>query len=128
MGAALPMDLLVDFNQRPVGIDLQEYAKQKMALNQRALQLLDIAKVIGPEGHRATSRKGRVQYNKFVQAVYFIEKDEPSLTTTTTRPSSFCTARVSMWRPMCYGFSRVLVKTGSSSCARRASCESAVKV
>jgi LMBR1 domain-containing protein 1 len=73
--AALPMDLLVDFNQRPVGIDLQEYAKQKMALNQRALQLLDIAKVIGPEGHRATSRKGRVQYNKFVQAVYFIEKD-----------------------------------------------------
>jgi LMBR1 domain-containing protein 1 len=73
--AALPMDLLVDFNQRPVGIDLQEYAKQKMALNQRALQLLDIAKVIGPEGHRTTSRKGRVQYNKFVQAVYFIEKD-----------------------------------------------------
>ena len=51
------------------------YAKQKMALNQRALQLLDIAKVIGPEGHRATSRKGRVQYNKFVQAVYSIEKD-----------------------------------------------------
>jgi hypothetical protein len=46
-----------------------------MALNQRALQLLDIAKTIGPEGHRATSRKGRVQYNKFVQAVYFIEKD-----------------------------------------------------
>ena len=30
--AALPMDLLVDFNQRPVGIDLQEYAKQKMGL------------------------------------------------------------------------------------------------
>ena len=67
--AALPMDLLVDFSQRPVGIDLQEYAqpphpnpilnpnpipnrepryaKQKMALNQRALQLLDIAKAIG---------------------------------------------------------------------------------
>jgi len=73
--AALPIDLLVGFSQRPVGIDLQEYAKQKMALNQRALQLLDIAKTIGPEGHRATSRKGRVQYNKFVQAVYFIEKD-----------------------------------------------------
>ena len=30
--AALPMDLLVGFSQRPVGIDLQEYAKQKMAL------------------------------------------------------------------------------------------------
>ena len=26
--AALPMDLLVDFSQRPVGIDLQEYATQ----------------------------------------------------------------------------------------------------
>jgi LMBR1 domain-containing protein 1 len=73
--AALPMDLLVDFSQRPVGIDLQEYAKQKMALNQRALQLLDIAKAIGPEGHRATSRKGKRQYNKFVQAVYFLERD-----------------------------------------------------
>jgi len=73
--AALPMDLLVDFTQRPVGIDLQEYAKQKMLLNQRALQLLEIAKVIGPEGHRASGRKGRVQYNKFVQAVYFLEKD-----------------------------------------------------
>ena len=51
-----------------------------MALNQRALQLLDIAKAIGPEGHRATSRKGRVQYNKFVQAVYFIENLTLTLT------------------------------------------------
>ena len=53
----------------------QEYAKQKMLLNQRALQLLDIAKAIGPNGHRASSRKGRLQYNKFKQAVYFLEKD-----------------------------------------------------
>jgi LMBR1 domain-containing protein 1 len=73
--AALPMDLLVDFTNKPVGIDLQEYAKQKMLLNQRALQLLDIAKSIGPDGHRSTSRKGRRQYNKFKQAVYFLEKD-----------------------------------------------------
>ena len=46
-----------------------------MLLNQRALQLLDIAKAIGPNGHRASSRKGRLQYNKFKQAVYFLEKD-----------------------------------------------------
>jgi LMBR1 domain-containing protein 1 len=73
--AALPMDLLVDYTTRPQSIDLQEYAKQKMLLNQRALQLLDIAKAIGPNGHRASSRKGRLQYNKFKQAVYFLEKD-----------------------------------------------------
>lgn len=73
--ASLPMDLLVDFTQRPVSIDLQEYAKQKMILNTRANQLLEIAKQMGPEAHRAEGRKGRVQFNKFKQAVYFLEKD-----------------------------------------------------
>jgi len=73
--AALPMDLLVDFTTRPVSIDLQDYAKQKMILNTRAMQLIEIARTMGNDAHRNTSRKGRVQFNKFKQAVYFLEKD-----------------------------------------------------
>ena len=73
--AALPMDLLVDYTTRPVSIDLQEYAKQKMILNTRANQLLEISKQLGPDAHRAEGRKGRTQFNKFKQAVYFLEKD-----------------------------------------------------
>ena len=34
--AAMPMDLLVGFTKRPQPIDVQEYAKQKLLLNERA--------------------------------------------------------------------------------------------
>ena len=39
--ASLPMDLLIDFTTRPQTIDLQEYAKQKMLLNERAQKLME---------------------------------------------------------------------------------------
>ena len=38
--AAMPMDLLVGFTKRPQPIDVQEYAKQKLLLNERAQKLL----------------------------------------------------------------------------------------
>lgn len=38
--AALPLDLFSDYANRPVRIDLEEYAKQKMLLNERTVKLL----------------------------------------------------------------------------------------
>jgi len=73
--AALPIDLLIEFNTRPQPIDLQEYAKQKMILNERAQKLLEVASKLGPDGHRSQDRRTRQTYNKFKQAVYFLEKD-----------------------------------------------------
>ena len=39
---ALPLDLVSEYTQRPHPIDLEEYAKQRMLLNQRAKQLLEV--------------------------------------------------------------------------------------
>ena len=72
---ALPMDLLIEFTTRPQTIDVQEYAKQKMLLNERAQKLTEVAKKLGPNAHRATGGRTRTTYNKFKQAVYFLEKD-----------------------------------------------------
>uniref|UniRef100_A0A7S4HHM8 LMBR1-like membrane protein n=1 Tax=Prymnesium polylepis TaxID=72548 RepID=A0A7S4HHM8_9EUKA len=73
--SALPMDLLYDFTTRPQTIDLQEYAKQKMLLNERTQKLMDVAKKLGPDAHRSSDRRVRTTYNKFKQAVFFLEKD-----------------------------------------------------
>jgi len=72
--AALPVDLLVAYKNRPQPIDLQEYAKQKNMLNERAQKLIEVGKALGPDAARARGKAGRT-YNKFKQAVYFLEKD-----------------------------------------------------
>ena len=53
--AAMPMDLLVGFTKRPQPIDVQEYAKQKLLLNERAQKLLQIAGQLGDDA-RARAR------------------------------------------------------------------------
>ena len=55
--AAMPMDLLVGFTKRPQPIDVQEYAKQKLLLNERAQKLLLIAGQLGDDASRARDRK-----------------------------------------------------------------------
>ena len=55
--AAMPMDLLVGFTKRPQPIDVQEYAKQKLLLNERAQKLLQIAGQLGDDASRARDRK-----------------------------------------------------------------------
>jgi len=72
---SLPMDLLVDFTTRPQPIDLQEYAKQKMLLNERAQKLMEVANKLGVDAHRSGDRRTRTTYNKFKQAVFFLERD-----------------------------------------------------
>jgi len=73
--AAMPMDLLVGFTKRPQPIDVQEYAKQKLLLNERAQKLLQIASSLGEDAGRARDRKTQKLYRQFKQAVYFLEKD-----------------------------------------------------
>ncbi|KAL1508346.1 hypothetical protein AB1Y20_004456 [Prymnesium parvum] len=73
--AALPMDLLMEFTTRPQSIDLQEYAKQKMLLNERSQKLIEVGKKLGTDAHRSKDRRVRTTYNKFKQAVFFLEKD-----------------------------------------------------
>lgn len=71
--AALPLDLFSEYANRPVRIDLEEYAKQKMVLNERARALLEIGGKFDKRAPR--TQKGRRAYNKFKQAVYFLDKD-----------------------------------------------------
>lgn len=74
--AALPLDLFADYANRPVRIDLEEFAKQKMVLNERSVKLLEIGRKFTAEGrHQKRTRQNKRTYNKFKQAVYFLDKD-----------------------------------------------------
>jgi LMBR1 domain-containing protein 1 len=72
---ALPMDLLLDYARRPEPIDLEEYAKQRMLLNERSRQLMAAGQKLGLDAHRKRDRSSVRKYNQFRQAVYFLEKD-----------------------------------------------------
>ena len=69
------MDLIAEYAQRPQPIDLEEYAKQRMLLNDRSKQLIALAAKLGDSAHRARDRSGSKKYNQFRQAVYFLDKD-----------------------------------------------------
>lgn len=74
--AALPLDLFSDFTNRPQRIDLEEFAKQKMVLNERATKLLEVGRKFTSDGRQnKRTRSNRKAYNKFKQAVYFLDKD-----------------------------------------------------
>eukprot|EP00164_Ancoracysta_twista_P001856 GFYU01002440.1.p1 GENE.GFYU01002440.1~~GFYU01002440.1.p1 ORF type:complete len:480 (-),score=160.37 GFYU01002440.1:238-1677(-) len=73
---ALPMDLINSWRNRPSFMDVGEYAKQKVLLRDRAQKLIEIGKRIEEEGrHLKKNRANKKLYNKFKQAVYFLEKD-----------------------------------------------------
>ncbi len=69
------MDLISDYARRPTPIDLQEYAKQRTLLNERAAQLKEVASKLGSDAHRKRGRRDVKKYNQFRQAVYFLERD-----------------------------------------------------
>eukprot|EP00303_Exanthemachrysis_gayraliae_P002126 CAMPEP_0206000252 /NCGR_PEP_ID=MMETSP1464-20131121/1348_1 /ASSEMBLY_ACC=CAM_ASM_001124 /TAXON_ID=119497 /ORGANISM="Exanthemachrysis gayraliae, Strain RCC1523" /LENGTH=479 /DNA_ID=CAMNT_0053373505 /DNA_START=87 /DNA_END=1526 /DNA_ORIENTATION=- len=74
--AALPLDLINAYANKPERISLQEFAQQKMLLNERAGKLLEIGRRFTAEGrHVRRTRANRRTYNRFKQAVYFLEKD-----------------------------------------------------
>eukprot|EP00736_Rhodelphis_marinus_P004198 Rmarinus@m.22958 len=73
---ALPMDLISAYLYRPKQMKLDEYAKAKIALASRASNLKKIGQQLQEEGrHKRKSRKDRKLFNKFKQAVYFLEQD-----------------------------------------------------
>jgi len=72
---ALPMDMLRDYATRPEPLNLEEYAKQRMLLNERATQLQQVAAKLGPDAHRKRDRRGVQKFNQFKQAVFFLERD-----------------------------------------------------
>ena len=72
---ALPMDMLHQYATRPEPLSLEDYAKQKMLLNERASQLQDMANKLGPHAHRRRDARSVKKFNKFKQAVYFLERD-----------------------------------------------------
>ena len=69
------MDMISEYAHRPQPIDLEEYAKQRMLLNERTKQLMEIAQKLGLDAHRKRDRGGIKKYNQFRQAVYFLDKD-----------------------------------------------------
>ena len=74
--AALPLDLFAEYRFRPKRIALDEYARQKVAIKERASKLSEIGKQFEREGrHKKKNRKNQKLYNKFKQAVYFLERD-----------------------------------------------------
>ena len=72
---ALPMDLIGEYARRPQPIDLEEYAKQRMILNERTKQLMEVAQKLGLDAHRRRDRGSVKKFNQFRQAVYFLDKD-----------------------------------------------------
>ena len=72
---ALPLDLVMEYVRRPTPIDLELYAKQRMLLNQKSKQLMDVATSLGLDAHRKRDRATTKKFNQFRQAVYFLERD-----------------------------------------------------
>lgn len=77
--AALPMDLINGFRNRPKRIKLSEYLKRKLELGTRSEQLLEAGKKLNDKmartGGRPSGRTQRNEYNKFRAAVYILEED-----------------------------------------------------
>jgi len=72
---ALPYDMIRDYARRPQPLDLEEYAKQRMLLNERALMLQEVGKKLGPDAHRKRDARSVKRFNQFRQTVYFLERD-----------------------------------------------------
>jgi LMBR1 domain-containing protein 1 len=59
---------------------VQDYAKQRIMLHERAQRLRAIGQGLGLNAAHDRNRKTRVAYNKFKQAVYFLEQDWAKVT------------------------------------------------
>jgi len=82
---ALPWDCINDFKKRPIPIAHDVFAKKKKEIGERATKLIEIGVALrdkqrkGEGSSRRARRKMRTNYNKFRQAVYFLEEDYEQL-------------------------------------------------
>jgi len=78
---ALPFDCINDFKKRPIRISLDQYTTRKKEIGERATKLIEIGNALKDKqkrsgrGSRWSRRRQRSNYNKFRQAVYFLEED-----------------------------------------------------
>lgn len=78
---ALPFDCINDFKKRPIRITLDQYTTRKKDIGERATKLIEIGNALRDKqrnmgrGNRWSRRRQRSNYNKFRQAVYFLEED-----------------------------------------------------
>jgi LMBR1 domain-containing protein 1 len=78
---ALPFDCINDFKKRPIRISLDKYTIIKKDIGERATKLIEIGNALRDKqrksgrGSRWSRRRHRTNYNKFRQAVYFLEED-----------------------------------------------------
>eukprot|EP00002_Diphylleia_rotans_P018589 TRINITY_DN359_c0_g2_i2.p1 TRINITY_DN359_c0_g2~~TRINITY_DN359_c0_g2_i2.p1 ORF type:complete len:479 (-),score=124.77 TRINITY_DN359_c0_g2_i2:1308-2744(-) len=79
--AALPMDLINYYRNRPKRIELDEYARQKLRIHERAGRLIEIGRAYEQEVRTVTkrSRKQVKAFNQFKKNVYFLEEDYEKL-------------------------------------------------
>lgn len=74
---ALPMDLINEFRFRPTRITLEEYARRKLEMGNRATTLISIGQQIQEETRlrKKRNRSQRTTFNRFKQNVYLLEED-----------------------------------------------------
>jgi len=78
---ALPFDCVNDFKKRPIRITLDQYTTRKKEIGERATKLIEIGNALRDKqrksgrGNRWSRRRQRSNYNKFRQAVFFLEED-----------------------------------------------------
>lgn len=53
----------------------KDYSKQRLMLHERAKKLRSFGQTLGMDAARSRKRRERVAYNKYKQAVYFLEQD-----------------------------------------------------
>jgi LMBR1 domain-containing protein 1 len=72
---ALPLDLIRAWYFRPRPLDLQQWAREKILLRDRATALIEIGKRIEKEYMGRRDRKYKKVFAKFKTAVYHLEND-----------------------------------------------------
>ena len=70
---SLPIDMCLAFYYRPRPIDIQEFARKKIELSERARSLLAIGEELKKEQRTKSRAKFRKVYNKFRAAVFLLE-------------------------------------------------------
>lgn len=78
---ALPFDCINNFKKRPIRISLDQFTTRKKEIGERATKLIEIGNALREKqkrmgrGNRWSRRRQRSNYNKFRQAVFFLEED-----------------------------------------------------
>jgi len=87
--AALPLDLINGYRERPRFLPIDVYLKKKQDVGQRAAALIENGQKLEAEmgGTRAKTRKQATEFNRFRTAVYLLENDWKKLEKSRSTPA-----------------------------------------